>query len=92
MGCAIWQAWHCQLTVLAVPRRMLALSAFAVAPMTAKAGDSSLKSDQLRSLVSFLEHEPQPMIVLDTDYQILAANAAYQRQFCLLYTSDAADE
>jgi transcriptional regulator with PAS, ATPase and Fis domain len=49
--------------------------------MTAKAGGSIIKSDQLRSLVSFLEHEPQPMIVLDTDYQILAANAAYQRQF-----------
>lgn len=49
--------------------------------MTAKAGGSSIKSDQLRSLVSFLEHEPQPMIVLDTDYQILAANTAYQRQF-----------
>ncbi|YCH24195.1 sigma 54-interacting transcriptional regulator [Pseudomonas sp. D1-3] len=49
--------------------------------MAAKAGGSNVKSDQLRSLVSFLEHEPQPMIVLDTDYRILAANAAYQRQF-----------
>ncbi len=32
-------------------------------------------------LISFLAHEPQPMIVLDLDYNILAANAAYQRQF-----------
>jgi transcriptional regulator with PAS, ATPase and Fis domain len=37
--------------------------------------------DQVQSLVSFLEHEPQPMIVLDPDYNILAANTAYQRQF-----------
>ncbi|PVZ55316.1 Fis family transcriptional regulator [Pseudomonas sp. B1(2018)] len=37
--------------------------------------------DQLQSLVSFLEHEPHPMIVLDPDYNILAANIAYQRQF-----------
>ncbi|WP_426139941.1 sigma-54 interaction domain-containing protein [Pseudomonas sp. DWP3-1-2] len=37
--------------------------------------------DQVQSLVSFLEHEAQPMIVLDPDYNILAANTAYQRQF-----------
>ena len=37
--------------------------------------------DQVQSLVSFLEHEPNPMIVLDPDYNILAANTAYQRQF-----------
>ncbi|MBL8361731.1 MAG: sigma 54-interacting transcriptional regulator [Rubrivivax sp.] len=36
---------------------------------------------QLQSLVSFLEHEAQPMIVLDPDYRILAANTAYRRQF-----------
>lgn len=36
---------------------------------------------QVQSLVSFLEHEPHPMIVLDPDYNILAANTAYQRQF-----------
>ncbi len=35
----------------------------------------------IQALVSFLEHEPQPMIVLDPDYNILAANTAYQRQF-----------
>lgn len=39
------------------------------------------RADQVQSLVSFLEHEPQPMIVLDPDYNILAANTAYQRQF-----------
>ncbi|WP_196050125.1 sigma-54 interaction domain-containing protein [Burkholderia pseudomallei] len=32
-------------------------------------------------LVSYLEQDPQPMIVLDPSYRILAANAAYQRQF-----------
>jgi transcriptional regulator with PAS, ATPase and Fis domain len=36
---------------------------------------------QVQSLVSFLEHESHPMIVLDPDYNILAANTAYQRQF-----------
>lgn len=33
------------------------------------------------TLVSFLEHDVLPAIVLDTDYNILAANAAYRRQF-----------
>ncbi|MBB5460842.1 sigma-54-dependent Fis family transcriptional regulator [Paraburkholderia sp. Cpub6] len=33
------------------------------------------------ALVSYLEHDPQPAIVLDPHYQILAANRAYQRQF-----------
>jgi transcriptional regulator with PAS, ATPase and Fis domain len=36
---------------------------------------------QVQALVSFLEHEAQPMIVLDPEYNILAANTAYQRQF-----------
>jgi transcriptional regulator with PAS, ATPase and Fis domain len=36
---------------------------------------------QVQALISFLEHEAQPMIVLDPDYNILAANTAYQRQF-----------
>ena len=36
---------------------------------------------QIQALISFLEHEAQPMIVLDPDYNILAANTAYQRQF-----------
>lgn len=35
----------------------------------------------VQSLISFLEHEVQPMIVLDAISTILAANAAYQRQF-----------
>lgn len=36
---------------------------------------------QIQALISFLEHEAQPMIVLDPDYNILAANTAYRRQF-----------
>ncbi len=40
-----------------------------------------LRPAQVQSLVSFLEHESEPMIVLDLDYNILAANTAYQRQF-----------
>ena len=43
---------------------------------------SPLRSEpQVQALISFLDHEPQPMIVLDPDYNILAANTAYQRQF-----------
>ena len=42
---------------------------------------SRSRTDQVQSLVSFLEHEPQPMIVLDPQYNILAANTAYRRQF-----------
>ncbi|MDP4300400.1 sigma-54 interaction domain-containing protein [Leptothrix discophora] len=36
---------------------------------------------QVQALISFLDHEAQPMIVLDPAYNILAANTAYQRQF-----------
>ena len=36
---------------------------------------------QMDALLSYLEHESQPMIVLDPGYTILAANTAYQRQF-----------
>lgn len=36
---------------------------------------------QVQALISFLEHEAQPMIVLDPEYNILAANTAYRRQF-----------
>ncbi|PJC99502.1 Fis family transcriptional regulator [Janthinobacterium sp. BJB1] len=46
---------------------------------------TSIKPDatepMVQSLISFLEHEVQPMIVLDANYTILAANAAYRRQF-----------
>ena len=38
-------------------------------------------ADQMHALVSYLEQEAQPMIVLDPEYNILAANTAYQRQF-----------
>ena len=35
----------------------------------------------LSALTAYLEHDPQPAIVLDPDYRILSANAAYIRQF-----------
>lgn len=54
-----------------IPARLIILS------MTT----SSLPETQVQALVSFLEHEPQPMIVVDPDYNILASNTAYQRQF-----------
>ena len=56
-------------------------------PATAPAGlpargPSPLRAaPQIQTLISFLEHEAQPMIVLDPDYNILAANTAYRRQF-----------
>lgn len=42
---------------------------------------AAAQTPQVQALVSYLEHESQPMIVLDPDYNILAANTAYQRQF-----------
>jgi transcriptional regulator with PAS, ATPase and Fis domain len=36
---------------------------------------------QVQALISYLEQEAQPMIVLDLQYNILAANTAYRRQF-----------
>lgn len=36
---------------------------------------------RMQSLVSYLEHDLRPTIVLDTDYNIIAANTAYRRQF-----------
>lgn len=42
---------------------------------------TTLSHPAIQALVSYLEHDPQPSIVLDTAYTILAANAAYQRQF-----------
>ncbi|MDE2604539.1 MAG: sigma-54-dependent Fis family transcriptional regulator [Burkholderiales bacterium] len=50
--------------------------------MTRPAADPPLPaSAQVQALVSYLEHDAQPMIVLDPDYNILAANTAYRRQF-----------
>lgn len=40
-----------------------------------------LKAAQVQALISYLDHEPAPMIVMNTAYEILAANTAYQRQF-----------
>ena len=39
---------------------------------------------QVQALVSYLEHEAAPMIVLDPAYRILAANTAYRRQFAVV--------
>lgn len=50
-------------------------------PAIAQNGLADAQSPQVQALVSYLEHEAQPMIVLDPDYNILAANTAYQRQF-----------
>lgn len=33
------------------------------------------------ALTAYLEHDPQPVIVLDPEYRILSANSAYLRQF-----------
>lgn len=35
----------------------------------------------LTELISFLDGLPEPRIVMDADYRIIAANAAYQREF-----------
>ncbi len=43
--------------------------------------DALRTAPQVQALISYLEHESEPMIVLDPDYNILAANTAYQRQF-----------
>jgi transcriptional regulator with PAS, ATPase and Fis domain len=42
---------------------------------------NALSSPQMQALVSYLEHDTHPTIVLDIDYNIVAANTAYQRQF-----------
>jgi PAS domain-containing protein len=42
---------------------------------------TDISSPNVQALVSYLEHEKQPTIILDTDYNIIAANPAYQRQF-----------
>lgn len=39
------------------------------------------ETPSVQALISYLEHEAAPMIVLDPEYNILAANTAYQRQF-----------
>ena len=44
-------------------------------------GEPARHQAVMQSLISFLEHEAQPMIVLDPGYTILAANTAYLRQF-----------
>ena len=41
----------------------------------------STAAGSVQALISYLEHDATPMIVLDVEYNILAANTAYQRQF-----------
>ena len=36
---------------------------------------------QVQALLSFLEHDNQPAVVLDTDYRILGANSAFRRHY-----------
>ena len=50
-------------------------------PPAAATSGALRSAPQVQALISYLEHEAQPMIVLDPDYNILAANTAYQRQF-----------
>lgn len=47
----------------------------------AAASAGSYQAPDVGALVSYLEHDSQPMIVLDPEYRILASNTAYQRQF-----------
>jgi transcriptional regulator with PAS, ATPase and Fis domain len=42
---------------------------------------ASIRTPHMQALVSYLEHDGLPTIVLDTEYNIIAANTAYQRQF-----------
>jgi transcriptional regulator with PAS, ATPase and Fis domain len=51
------------------------------APDSAPATSADEPAPDVSALVAYLEHDPQPMIVLDPQYRILAANTAYQRQF-----------
>jgi len=52
-----------------------------IAPMNSNGRMDDIQNSALHGLMSYIENEAQPMIVLDVDYNILAANAAYQRQF-----------
>lgn len=40
-----------------------------------------LQASEVQALLSYLDHDAVPTIVLNLDYEILAANTAYQRQF-----------
>lgn len=40
-----------------------------------------LSAFEIQALISYLDQEPAPMMVMNTAYEILAANTAYQRQF-----------
>ena len=38
-------------------------------------------ASQLNELISFLDGLPEPRIVMDADYRIVAANKAYRREY-----------
>jgi transcriptional regulator with PAS, ATPase and Fis domain len=40
-----------------------------------------LHASEVQALLSYLDHDAVPTIVMNTDYEILGANTAYQRQF-----------
>ena len=64
-----WQSLAVLATLARYPQPVLVMSAL------------SASHPAILGLVSYLEHDVHPSIVLDTDYNILAANAAYRRQF-----------
>jgi hypothetical protein len=50
-----------------------------ITPLVTTSAESPQAPD-VNALVSYLEHDAQPMIVLDPEYHILAPNTAYRRQ------------
>ncbi len=70
-----WQNWQSIWQIVAEPL----MNPHATIPIVA-APPRELAPD-VRALVAYLEQDPQPMIVVDPDYRILAANDAYRRQF-----------
>ncbi|MEY4748811.1 MAG: hypothetical protein RIQ60_1025 [Pseudomonadota bacterium] len=69
-----WQCWQWQ-------EQWPVMNQRSITPSGAAVPSAFSAPTQVQALVSFLQHEAQPMIVLDPDYNILAANTAYQRQF-----------
>ncbi|MDR8731037.1 Transcriptional regulatory protein ZraR [Burkholderia pseudomultivorans] len=70
-----WQNWQPNWQIVAEPL-MNPHHTIPIVPVSPR----ELAPD-VRALVAYLEQDPQPMIVVDPDYRILAANDAYRRQF-----------
>src|SRR5574343_1840216 len=49
--------------------------------LTNLSGDFPMSAPPLSELISFLDGLPEPRIVMRSDYRIIAANAAYVREF-----------